>query len=211
MTVVKEIQEPPVTTPPEMIGRSAPARQASLLARELQQPARTDTNGALNFKVGGFTTGSNTESRNVTIAETQQTGFELVKQGKFNAIVHQRHTGQTMAITDSGTLGFTVPVKKSDVISCTVINKKLTSKISIVKTAAAYNGGQPVTGPDNAPNVPSGTSVTWTYTVTNTGTTTLNNIVVMDDPVGTATCTKTTLAPAESTTCTATGPVKAQQ
>ena len=94
-----------------------------------------------------------------------------------------------------------------------MINKKLTSKISIVKTAAGYNGGRPVTGPDNAPNVPSGTSVTWTYTVTNTGTTTLNNIVVDDDPVGRprVSCPSTTLAPkAESTICTATGPVKAQ-
>ena len=49
-----------------------------------------------------------------------------------------------------------MPVKKSDVISCSVINKKLTSKISIVKTAADYNGGKPVTGPDSAPIVPSG-------------------------------------------------------
>ena len=85
----------------------------------------------------------------MTIAETQRTGFELVKQGKFNAICTNVTTGATMVIADSGNLGFTVPVKKSDVISCSVINKKLTSKISIVKTAADYNGGKPVTGPDS--------------------------------------------------------------
>ncbi len=141
----------------------------------------------------------------------QQDGFELVKQNGVNATCSNVATGKPVAVSSSGALGFTVDVPQADPITCSVINKKLTSKISIVKTAAAYNGGQPVTGPDNAPDVPSGTSVTWTYTVTNTGTTTLKNIVVRDDRItGTATCKKTTLAPAESTTCTATGIVKAQ-
>ena len=40
VTVVKEIQEPTVTTPQEVTGRSAAARQASLRARELRQPAK---------------------------------------------------------------------------------------------------------------------------------------------------------------------------
>ncbi|MFJ6417631.1 hypothetical protein [Paeniglutamicibacter sp. NPDC091659] len=211
VTVVKEIQEPTGGNTPGNDWTFSSSTTSVTAGEGTSATGQTDANGALNFKVGGFTTGSNTESRNVTIAETQKTDFELVKQGKFNATCTNVSTGAAMVIADSGLLGFTVPVKKSDVISCTVINKKLASKISIVKTAAAYNGGKPVTGPDNAPNVPSGTSVTWTYTVTNTGTTTLKNIVVQDDPVGTATCTKTTLAPAESTTCTATGSVKAQQ
>lgn len=168
----------------------------------------TNNDGALNFKVS-YPTGAN--SKTVTIAETQQNGFELVKQGGANAVCTNLATQKTVAVSSSGALGFTVDVPQADPITCKVINKKLISKISIVKTAAAYNGGKPVTGSDNAPNVPSGTSVTWTYTVTNTGTTTLNNIVVKDDRVtGTATCKKTTLAPAESTTCTATGTVKSQ-
>lgn len=166
-----------------------------------------NNDGALNFKVN-YPAGAN--SKTVTIAEKQQDGFELVKQSGVNAVCTNLATQKTVAVSSSGALGFTVDVPQADPITCSVINKKLTSKISIVKTAADYNGGQPVTGPDNAPNVPSGTSVTWTYTVTNTGTTTLKNIVVQDDPVGTATCKKTTLAPAESTTCTATGIVKAQ-
>ena len=142
VTVVKEIQEPSGDNTPGNDWTFSSGTTSVTAGEGTSATGQTDNNGALNFKVGGFTTGSTTESRDVTFAETQQTGFELVKQGKFNAECTNVTTGLTMAITDSGTLGFTVPVKKSDVISCTVINKKLTSKISIVKTAAAYNGGQ---------------------------------------------------------------------
>lgn len=148
----------------------------------------------------------------MSITETQQTGFELVKQtGNFNAKCTNVSTGTVLTITNSGTLGFTVPVKKNDVISCLVTNKRLVSSLTVIKTAAAYNGGNPVTGPGSAPNVPSGTSVTWTYTVKNTGTTTLTNVSVTDDKAGNATCAQTTLAPGATTICTKSGTVTAQQ
>lgn len=208
VTVVKSVQDGP-GDPIAGAGWEFSTSTASVKAGSSDNSfGTTDANGALNFKVSGYP--SNVTSRKVTIAETQQDGFELVQQSGVNAVCTNLATQKTVAVSSSGALGFTVDVPQADPITCSVINKKLTSKISIVKTAADYNGGQPVTGPDNAPNVPSGTSVTWTYTVTNTGTTTLKNIVVQDDPVGTATCKKTTLAPAESTTCTATGIVKAQ-
>ncbi len=51
-----------------------------------------------------------------------------------------------------------------------------------------------------------GESVTWTYQVTNTGNTTLDSLVVTDsDPAVTVSCPATTLAPGESTVCTASG------
>ncbi|MFG2919741.1 hypothetical protein ACGF0D_43605 [Kitasatospora sp. NPDC048298] len=46
-----------------------------------------------------------------------------------------------------------------------------------------------------------GDIVTYTYTVTNTGSTTLTDVAVNDDRVQNVTCEQTTLAPGESTTC----------
>ncbi|MFK7886530.1 MAG: SdrD B-like domain-containing protein [Gammaproteobacteria bacterium] len=62
------------------------------------------------------------------------------------------------------------------------------------------------------PFVPVGGTVTWTYVVTNTGSTTLNDIVVSDsDDSITVSCPATTLAPGASFTCTATGTATAGQ
>ncbi len=206
VTVVKSVQDEAGNTAPGAGWEFRADGSNVLVSGTSSSSGKTDANGALNFKVSGYS--STVTKKSVSIAEVQQDGFELVKQGGVNAVCTNLATQKTVAVSSSGALGFTVDVPQADPITCSVINKKLTSKISIVKTA---NGGQPVTGPDNAPDVPSGTSVTWTYTVTNTGTTTLNNIVVRDDRItGMATCKKSTLAPAESTTCTATGIVKAQ-
>ena len=49
-----------------------------------------------------------------------------------------------------------------------------------------------------------GETITYTYTVTNTGNVTLHAITLRDDRLGTITCPATTLAPAASTTCHAT-------
>ncbi|MEU3710573.1 DUF7507 domain-containing protein [Streptomyces catenulae] len=49
-----------------------------------------------------------------------------------------------------------------------------------------------------------GDRITYTYTVTNTGTTTLHGVAVEDDRVSDVTCRATTLAPGGSTTCTGT-------
>ncbi|MFE7189692.1 LPXTG cell wall anchor domain-containing protein [Kitasatospora sp. NPDC057541] len=48
-----------------------------------------------------------------------------------------------------------------------------------------------------------GETITYTYTVTNTGTAALKNLTVTDDRVGTITCDRITLKPGESTTCQA--------
>ena len=55
------------------------------------------------------------------------------------------------------------------------------------------------------PLVPVGSTVTWTYRVTNTGNVALSGLVVTDDRLGTITCPTTTLTPGAATTCTATG------
>lgn len=55
------------------------------------------------------------------------------------------------------------------------------------------------------PRVLVGTNVSWEYVVTNTGTVTLNNIVVTDDRNVTVTCPTNTLTPGQSMTCTGSG------
>jgi uncharacterized repeat protein (TIGR01451 family) len=68
-----------------------------------------------------------------------------------------------------------------------------TSSISIVKSAGAPTG-----------NIP-GSTITYSFTVTNTGNVTLTNVGVNDSKLATApTCTVTTLAPGANTTCTGT-------
>jgi trimeric autotransporter adhesin len=71
--------------------------------------------------------------------------------------------------------------------------------ITLVKDVNGHN--EP-----NAPGlpVPVGSTVTFTYLVTNTGDVTLGAIEVRDDVLGPITCPKTSLAPSQSQTCTAT-------
>ncbi|MFS0695450.1 lectin-like domain-containing protein [Streptomyces nitrosporeus] len=95
-------------------------------------------------------------------------------------------------------------------------------------TATGTSGGDPVTSPPSSETVPierapgisvekrvetpgpyaAGQTVTYAYTVRNTGGTELTDVAVQDDHVTDITCASTTLAPAEeagdSTTCTGT-------
>ncbi|HET9226813.1 MAG TPA: hypothetical protein VFR31_09110, partial [Thermoanaerobaculia bacterium] len=61
------------------------------------------------------------------------------------------------------------------------------------------------------PSLPVGSTVTWSYRVTNTGTDPLNQIAVQDDQGIQVTCPKGTLNPGQSLTCTAKGLAQACQ
>jgi hypothetical protein len=65
--------------------------------------------------------------------------------------------------------------------------------------------GMDVSAPPG-PTVMAGTTAWWNYVVTNTGGVTLSNVAVTDDKGVAVTCPKTTLAPAESMTCTGSAP-----
>ena len=73
----------------------------------------------------------------------------------------------------------------------------------------ATNGVDADTPP--GPILEPGTTVTWTYEVTNPGPATITDLSVNDDQEGAITCPVTTLAATESTTCSADGVVQAGQ
>lgn len=80
----------------------------------------------------------------------------------------------------------------------------VTTGIGLRKLTNGYDAPLPP-----GPTIAIGAPVTWTYIVTNTGTTTLSNVGVVDDQGPDVTCPKATLQPAESMTCTATGTARA--
>ena len=76
--------------------------------------------------------------------------------------------------------------------------------ISIVtKTNGTDNNVPP------GPTIVAGSTVTWTYSLTNTGNVALSNVAVTDDTLGVIACPSANLAVAATMTCTKTGPATA--
>jgi hypothetical protein len=67
------------------------------------------------------------------------------------------------------------------------------------------NGPRPGESPSDGPYIDSGGAVTWTYTVTNTGNDTLTGVSVTDSETGVVSGCDATIAPGDSSTCTASG------
>ena len=78
-----------------------------------------------------------------------------------------------------------------------------------IKIVKKTNGQDANTAP--GPEVAVGSTVTWTYIVTNTGDVALSNVKVTDDKGVAVSCPKTTLAVGESMTCTGSGKAQACQ
>lgn len=76
--------------------------------------------GAVNFRLNLGT--DPTASRTVAINETQQDGYELVRQNGFNAVCEA--SGAPVPVTNSGDLGFDVDVKVDSIVACTVLNQE---------------------------------------------------------------------------------------
>ena len=89
--------------------------------------------GAINFPLtfaGGTTTGQ------LTVTETQQTGYTLVQQGALNATCSRINpdTGATspVTVTNVGTTGFRTDVNEADPVSCIVFNRAPNPPASVV-------------------------------------------------------------------------------
>ena len=118
----------------------------------------------------------------------------------YRCLTHIFVATTTQAVTWDNTVSVTGispnGVAKTDTDSESVVVK--TPRIEVVKTAKKTESGTPI--PDGG-SVPAGTSVTFIYTVTNTGNDTLKNIVATDDkcsPLVRTSGSGTTLAPAAS-------------
>lgn len=107
-------------------------------------------------------------------------------------------------------------VAAGDQVDCTFLNTQ-TLKPGLTIEKRAWDTPTRA-GLANAPelldggSVPSGTRVTWTYLVTNTGQTKLDGVAVVDDQLArnAVSCPATQLDVGASMTCTASGPVSAQ-
>lgn len=106
-----------------------------------------------------------------------------------------------------------ITVTSGDAVECTFLNvQSLVPDVEIDKRAwdtPSPDGLQEAEEIADGDDVTTGTTITWTYEVTNTGETPLHDVEVADDQVGSATCPTTTLEPGGTTTCTASGPVSA--
>ncbi len=104
---------------------------------------------------------------------------------------------RSTAYTNVGTV--TIPTTEDDDPSsyCT------TPAIDLIKYCQGIDANDP-NGAD-VPVVVDGQTITWTYVITNTGGTALEDIVLTDGPLGTITCPRNTLLVGESMTCTQTG------
>ena len=103
--------------------------------------------------------------------------------------------------------GFTIDIPPEAIVTCRLVNVATPAPgIDIEKFT---NGADADTG--TGPFIAVGAAVTWEFVVTNTGNTTLTNVVVTDSDLGTITCPSTTIAFDDSMTCTRTGTAVAGQ
>jgi hypothetical protein len=103
----------------------------------------------------------------------------------------------------------------AEVCLATDASVDLTIDFGFVAVAPAIAIVKKTNGTDNnsptGPVVPVGSTVTWTYEVTNTGNVPLFNVTVTDDQGVAVSCPKTTLIVGESMTCTGSGIATAGQ
>ncbi|QDB80220.1 DUF11 domain-containing protein [Georgenia wutianyii] len=118
LTVVKEVRD----TEGELQPGGAGWTFSTPTALVTPASATTDSTSAVNFAVS-YETG--TTARSVTVNETQQTGYELEQVGGANAVCVDTVSGDSVAVTNTGALGFTVDVAQLAVVSCTVRNAEV--------------------------------------------------------------------------------------
>ena len=85
----------------------------------------------------------------------------------------------------------------TDNAACADAPPPLVNGMTMTKTAGT------IVDVDNSRSATAGDTITYTFRVTNTGSSELKNVAVSDPKVGTITCSPTTLAPGASVTCTA--------
>lgn len=100
--------------------------------------------GTINYKLTEIPSGASFQ-----ISEQQQSGYTLVREGGKNAVC-TKNGSTPVTVTNVDPLGFSVPVGKSDIVTCTVYNKEPTpiasvevDKLWIVNGQEYSDGAQP--------------------------------------------------------------------
>ena len=99
----------------------APGTTAGTVTPSTSQVTKSNPNqgdnGTINYKLSGIAAGTT-----FSLAEVQQAGYTLLPQDSKNAVCVT--SGSTpVTVTNDGALGFSIPVGKSDIVTCTVYNR----------------------------------------------------------------------------------------
>ena len=106
----------------------------------------------------------------------------------------------TQADLDAGSVTNTATAEALDVNARTITSAPDQATVTATRTASLTLDKQAGTPSGNT----AGSTIAYSFVVTNTGNTTLTNVAVSDAKVGSVTCPGTTLAPGATMTCTAT-------
>lgn len=126
----------------------------------------------------------------------------VVASGSATSTTQTVRCGQTTTITNSATLTEGNSQQARDASASITINCSA-SPAPAISIKKFTNGADADVAP--GPSITVGQAVTWTYIVTNTGNVPLTSVTVSDDKLGAVTCPKSTLAVAESMTCSMSG------
>jgi hypothetical protein len=175
----------------------------------------TDATGRMDVTVRGYESAS--DSLLVTVTQAPRTGWPIDSwsaagggwsSGTNAVCVLTGETAVRIVVTDIGADGFAIAVPADTWVRCRIVNVEASPSMTISKTAPEVADGLPATEPTAAPHVVSGTTVTWSYRVRNTGNVPLTDLAIADDGVAAVVCPTTALLPDASVTCTATGVVR---
>ncbi|MGL5818919.1 MAG: DUF7507 domain-containing protein [Phycicoccus sp.] len=111
----------------------------------------------------------------------------------------------TQADVDAGVSTNTAQAQGENPAGSTVVSNSSTSSIPVPQTSELSLAKTAAVTDVDGNGTDLGDTVRWTFTVTNSGTTTMTSVVVSDPLAGSVTCAATSLAPGASTTCTSDG------
>lgn len=174
LTVTKQIV--PNTTPDGQITGAVPAgggwqfngvsNTAGVTTPVADRTTTNDGTGTVTYPLnfpGGVTSG------NVTVTETQQSGYQLTQVSSKNAVCKNLNTGASVSVNNAGALGFSVDVPSTQAVNCIVYNRApnpqadiTVTKKWVVNGTPYANGAQPagltaqlsLTGPGQAGATP---------------------------------------------------------
>ena len=113
----------------------------------------------------------------------------------------------TQADVDLGHVNNTATATGKNPANATVTSNPSSTSTPVVQSSALTLTKSAVVTDVNGDGVhDKGDTIAWSFLVKNTGTTTITSLAVTDPNAGAVTCPVTTLAPGQSTTCTATTP-----